>query len=80
MTQPTEWCWDPMPAVDGWFAVIRCWEVEEGMFADVVWAKAGKVDWPHDGGMTSDGSGHAGPFATKAEACDWADAHDPKGL
>jgi hypothetical protein len=75
--EPKEWCWDPMPAVDDWFAVIRCWEVEEGMFAGVVWADKGVVR--EDGGMTSDGSGHAGPFATKAEAQAWADAHDPEG-
>ncbi len=80
MSSPTEWCWDPLPAVDGWFAVIRCWEIEEGMFPAVAWATAGKVAWPHSNGMTTDGSGHAGPFPTRAEAQAWADAHDPEGL
>lgn len=79
MTEPTDWCWDPMPAVDGWFAVILCWEPEEGMFADVVWADAGEVAWPANSGMAVDGSGHAGPFPTEAEAKAWADSHDPEG-
>jgi hypothetical protein len=78
VSAPQNWCWDPMPPVDGWFAVIRCYEVEEGMFPGVAWATAGKVEWPDDGGMTLDGSGHAGPFATKAEALEWAEAHDPE--
>jgi len=77
-TQPSDWCWDPMPAVDGWFAVIRCWEPEEGMFPDAAWADNGKVAYPHDGGMTTDGSGHAGPFPTEAAAREWAEAHDPE--
>ena len=78
-TPPIDWCWDPMPAVDGWFAVIIGWEPEEGLFTNAVYAKAGKVEWPESSGMTYDGSGHAGPFATKAEAQAWADAHDPEG-
>ena len=77
-TQPSDWCWDPMPAVDGWFAVIRCWEPEEGMFPDAVWADKGKVAYPHDGGLTTDGSGYAGPFPTEAAAREWAEAHDPE--
>ncbi len=67
-----------MPAVDGWFAVIRCWEPEEGMFPDAVWASKGKVAEAHDGGLTLDGSGHAGPFPTEAAARAWAEAHDPE--
>jgi hypothetical protein len=74
----TDWCWDPMPAVDGWFAVIRCWDSREGMFPDAVWVTAGKVDRAENNGMASDGSGHAGPFETKAEALQWAEAHDPE--
>lgn len=80
MTNPSDWCWDPMPAVDGWFAVIRCWAPEEGMSPDVVWADKGKVLYPHNGGMTTDGSGHAGPFPTETKAREWAQAHDPEGL
>ena len=78
MTHPTDWCWDPMPAVDGWFAVVRCWDLDEGMFPDAVWVEGGKVG-PHDsGGMMADGSQHAGPFATKAEALKWGCDHDPE--
>jgi hypothetical protein len=77
---PTDWCWDPMPKVDGWFAVVVGWEPEEGVFAKVVYANAGRVEWPGSSGMTCDGSGYAGPFATRAEAQAWADAHDPEGL
>ena len=76
---PADWCWDPMPAVDGWFAVLRCYDYEEGAFPGVVWANGGKVEWPDNRGMTIDGSCHAGPFPTKAEARNWADAHDPDG-
>lgn len=76
---PTDWCWDPMPAVDGWFAVIKCYEVEEGMFPAAVWVKGGKWAEADDGGMTTDGSGHAGPFAARKEAEDWGYAHDPEG-
>ena len=75
---PTDWCWDPMPAVDGWFAVIRCWEPEEGMFPGAVWATNGQVESSDNGGMTTDGSGHAGPFSTKAEALSWGYDHDPE--
>ena len=77
MTAPTDWNWDPMPPVDGWFAVYICWDPAEGAFAEVVWATKGQVPWPDNGGMTMDGSGHAGPFETKEAARAWADAHDP---
>jgi len=75
---PQDWCWDPMPPVDGWFAVIRYWDAAEGQFPDVAWATAGKIAWPDNGGLALDGSGHSGPFATKAEALEWAEAHDPE--
>ena len=77
---PDDWCWDPMPDVDGWFAVIRSWDPEEGVFPGVAWATAGKIEWPDSNGVSLDGSGHAGPFPTKAEALAWAEAHDPEGL
>lgn len=80
MTVPDEWTYEPMPPIDGWFAVIRCWEIEEGMFPDAVWATAGKVAWPENGGIADDGqTGHAGPFPTKEMATAWAYAHDPEG-
>ena len=75
---PQDWCWDPMPPVDGWFAVIRYWDAAEGQFPGVAWATSGKIAWPDDGGLALDGSGHAGPFATKSEAIKWAEAHDPE--
>ena len=75
---PTDWCWDPLPAISGWFAVIRGWEPEEGMFPGAAWVEAGQVRPPHDNGVARDGSGHAGPFATEAEALEWAEAHDPE--
>jgi hypothetical protein len=77
-TIATNWTFDPMPAVDGWFAVIKSWDPVEGMFADVVYANHGIVPWPFDGGMGVRGEGHAGPFATQEEAIAWADAHDPE--
>ena len=67
-----------MPAVDGWFAVVRCWDENEGMFPDAAWAEKGKVPHPHNGGMMSDGSQHAGPFPSEAEARKWAEAHHPE--
>ena len=67
-----------MPAVDGWFAVIRCWEPEEGMFPDATWADKGSFH-RDDGGLATDGSGgHAGLFPTMAAAREWAEAHDPE--
>ncbi len=75
---PTDWCWDPLPAISGWFAVIRGWEPEEGMFPGAAWVEAGQVQPPWDNGVTRDGSGHAGPFATEAEALAWAKTHDPE--
>jgi hypothetical protein len=33
---------------------------------------------PYDSGLALDGSGHAGPFPTEAEARKWAEAHDPE--
>ena len=76
---PSEWCWDPMPKLTGWFAVVHGWGPEEGWFAGVVHAINGCVAWPDNHGMSTDGSGHAGPFATRAEAQAWADAHHPEG-
>ena len=78
MTHPTDWCWDPMPAVNGWFAVIRCWDPAEGMFPGAAWATGGKVLPPANNGMATDGSGHAGPFPTEARARKWAYDHDPE--
>jgi hypothetical protein len=82
---PTDWCLDPMPAVDGWFAVIRCWEPEEGMSAQwcqrqptAVQVTGGTVDWPDGNGMTIDASCHAGPFPTQIAALAWAYSHNPE--
>jgi hypothetical protein len=77
---PTDWCWDPMPPVTGWFAVIRGWEPEEGMFPAAAWVEAGEIRLPPGrwvSGMALNGSsGHAGPFASEADARAWARAHD----
>lgn len=79
-TMPDSWSFGPMPPIDGWFAVQRCWDTEEGICLDVVYAVLGRVDWPANGGMSEDGStGHAGPFASRREAEEWAYAHDPEG-
>ena len=77
-TAITDWSWGPMPAVSGWFAVVRSWDPAEGMSAGVVYANQGIVSWPGSNGMALGGRGHAGPFATQAAALAWADAHDPE--
>lgn len=78
MELPTQWCFDPAPAVDGWFAVIRCWEVEEGAYPDAVWFEGGQACPRDNGGIADDGSsGHAGPFPTRSAATDWGYEHDP---
>lgn len=76
---PTEWCYEPMPPVTGWFAVQMCYEVEEGVFPGAAYVVEGKVDWPESRGMAKNGcTGHAGPFETEEEARAWAYAHDPE--
>lgn len=77
MSTPQDWCWEPMPPIDGWFAVIRCWELAEGMWPGAAWATAGKIEWPDNNGLAFDGSGHAGPFATKSKALEWASYYLP---
>lgn len=75
---PTDWCYERMPPVTGWFAVLRCWDPEEGIFPGTAYATEGRVEWPDSSGILPDGSsGHAGPFATQEEAKKWAHDHDP---
>lgn len=78
MNEPTEWSFEPAPRVTGWFAVLRGWDPEEGLFPGAAWATDGVFN---DSGIGNDGSsGHAGPFPTEAAATRWAEAHDPEGL
>jgi hypothetical protein len=73
-----QWIWrgaDPdKPETDGWYAVVKCWDSEEGMFPDVCKFSGGK--WA--GNFESAISAFCGPFPTEAEAQDWANRHDPE--
>jgi hypothetical protein len=72
VNQVAEWCFDGAPEVDGWYAVLVCWDAEEGMFPNAFERKNGA--WSE----TSPVMGFAGPFGNKEVAHDWAYAHDPE--
>jgi hypothetical protein len=75
---PTDWCYERMPPVTGWFAVLRCYDSEEGIFPSTAYFTDGAVEWPETRSIAADGSsGHAGPFGSEQEAREWAYAHDP---
>lgn len=52
----------------GWYAVTLCWDIEEGVFPDAHYSAG---DFEHHMGFRS-----PEPFATEAEAKEWARAHD----
>ena len=66
---PANWCWDPMPSISGWFAVIRC--TEAGLRSGAAWVQDGKA-WSSGGRAVA---AHAGPFQTRDQAHAWAEAH-----
>lgn len=65
-----DWTWEDKPPVPGWYAVLYCWEPQEGVFTDAaywngqVWSQSLPI------------GGYAGPFADEAEARAWAAARE----
>jgi hypothetical protein len=72
-TTPTGWTDGNKPAEPGWYAVVQCWDPEEGLFPDAALWLGDK--WAEKTAVVS----HAGPFADRQAAEDWADEHDPEG-
>jgi hypothetical protein len=70
MIGPMGWNYDD-PEVVGWYAVLRCWEPQEGIFP-------GSSYWDGKGWYESAVTAHSGPFPSEKEAEVWADEHDPE--
>lgn len=65
------WTYERKPSSAGWYAILYCWEPEEGVFHGAsCWD--GKT-WDQDLPI----SGFHGPHESEAAAAAWADAHDP---
>lgn len=58
----------------GWYAVLLCWDAEEGSFPDANHWNGAK--WEVDDPVSSVS---LRKFDTKKDAYDWAYAHDPDG-
>jgi hypothetical protein len=71
-----EWTFDlyeDPPSMEGWYAVLTCWDPQEDVFADAkMWT--GSMWLPPD---TAEVTAWAGPFTTRPEALAWADANNP---
>lgn len=69
----TEWTFDdPSGKPAGWYAVIICWDAQEGLFPSASW-------WDGTGwDDTSPKSAFHGPHPSKQAAEDWAYEHDPE--
>ena len=76
-SQSSDWEWDdkPVPAVVGWYPILLCYEVQEGMFPHAL--SSDGVEW-NDPMLPVAAIGKAGPFQTKQEAIDWGYDHDPE--
>jgi hypothetical protein len=59
------------PPLSGWYAVLRCWEPEEGVFPDA-------VHWPSDDWDVWIVRRSPKPFASHGDALDWAYENDPE--
>lgn len=65
------WRYEPKPSAPGWYAIIFCWEREEGVFCDAAsWDGAA---WSQDLPIC----GFHGPHESETAAAAWSDAHDP---
>lgn len=73
-----DWVFGTKPSINGWYAILYCWEPEEGVFDDAARWNDGK--W-------GDGSYYtylpifcysSSSFATQLEAEDWAYDHNPE--
>lgn len=67
-----EWESDDDVQLNGWYATIHCWEVEEGMFPGANYWNGTSWDFKMPVFMW------AGPFLSKSEAEEWAYEHDPE--
>jgi hypothetical protein len=78
MSDQKEWLFDDQPDEPGWYAIIKCWDPEEGLFPDAArWDGARWLD-NRDRDVTAPISQHAGPFESEATAGKWADDNDPE--
>lgn len=75
MNTPTDWTWYEEPPGLGWYAILECWEPEEGMFPGATLVQSLPLAGSHASGLVA----HAGPFPTREAAEAWAQAHDPDG-
>jgi hypothetical protein len=69
-----DWTWSSKPPTPGLYAIMYCWEIQEGIFTST--SRWNGDAWTNDYPVT----GYAGPFHTEAEAKAWADAHNPDYL
>lgn len=67
-----EWKYNATPTADGWYAVLKCWDAEEGIFPDAA-LRTGET-WSEPAILAFNG-----PFATQEEAYAWARENDIGG-
>lgn len=75
MSTPADWTWHEEPQSLGWYAILQCWEPEEGSFPEVVLVRS----LPLDARLVESLVAYAGPFPTEELAEAWLQQHDPDG-
>jgi len=74
MYKKRKWVYDDKPELPGWYAIMYCWDVREGIFVGAD---------HYDGGAWREGlpvTGFAGRFPNKVLAEEWGERHDPEGI
>lgn len=77
-TEP-EWTFEDKPETTepGWYAILYCWEIDEGFFTGAGYWDGKRWQWPHDNPSEPPVVNHAGPFENKQAAEGWAEENDP---
>lgn len=68
------WVYDKKPTTPGWYAVLICWDVQEGLIPSTAFWRDGS--WVREHPYVA----HAGPFDTSDAAYKHAWDNDPEGI
>lgn len=65
---PESWRYGGKPRENGWYAILQCWDIEEGVFPSAKRWDGSDLEWSV--------MAIAGPFSDEKSAEAWAYAHD----